>query len=260
MKTKTSKRLFSLLLACTMALSVFAMTVFASAETMQGGEMAEVMSSRAVSSNIKTSTAIQAPTVSYDNQTYNTVVVYNWTAGAGADQVAVTNDARYIYPMGSYTYSERTFIYEVGSKKCDAYNYLGRSYYSLTDTYSAGTTSLERLDGSVVRYGYDAKYTALGRFAYWLFSSDTSVPTSYDQEYFVWAHNSGFSRTIKGTIEYNGQIANIEVDIPMIGYKTSSVTVGGVTFSLRTGPNRCSIKADRGNVAAGSLRFVFGDA
>ena len=113
-------------------------------------------------------------------------------------------------------------------------------------------------DYILVRYGYESRYSAGGVFAYWVFSSESTVPTSYDKDYYIWKHNSSNGHTIKGTIQYKGQLADIEVKIPWIGYKTSSVEINGETFYLRTGPNKCSIKAASSNVHTHDLRFAFG--
>lgn len=255
MKTKTSKRLFSLLLACTMTVSVFAVAVFASAEYAQDSASTGRSNSRAIISNMKMSTSILAPDVTHT--VYNTAVVYHWSASTGADMVALSGDGTYYYSMGAHDYSEIAFIYDVGSKYCEPDNYIGKGYYSLTDTYSYDIESLEHEDNDALRYGYDATYKSLGKF--WPASAPTYIPTSFDQSGYVWYHNSGFSRTIKATIEYNGEVKNIEVNIPFVGYKTSSVVIGNVTFYLRTGPSRCSIRTDSSNLLSSNFNFVFGD-
>lgn len=75
--------------------------------------------------------------------------------------------------------------------------------------------------------------------------SRSTIATSYDQSGNVWDHDGSSSNTIKGTIVYNGEAKNIEVEIPWLGTAQSDeVQVGGRTFRLRAGPNRVSIKAD----------------
>lgn len=256
MKTKTSKRLFSLLLACTMAVSVLAMTVFASAEYAEDSTSIGRASNGSVISNMSMSTSIPAPTISYT--TFNTAIKYKWSPANGSDGVAMTDDERYYYLQGSGNYSISAFIYDIGSKYCEPDFYAGKTYRYQTGVYSAETASLEHLEGGVVRYGYEATYKALGKFS--PAAAPSYIPTSYDQSSFYWAHNSGFSRTIKGTIEYNGEVEDIEVNIPMLGYKTVTATVGNQKFYLRTGPNFCSIKVDNSGVSSAGFRFVFGDA
>lgn len=253
MKTKTSKRLFSLLLACTMAVSVLAMTVFASAEVAQDGTDANT-GSRAVGTAINTTSSILAP--NFTHRVYNTAVWYQWTPGTGGDQVAMTRDSLYYDIMGSY-YRDVAVVYEIGSRKCDPDYYAGKTYNSATNWYSSDTHSIEYLDGNVMRYGYDSQYPAVVRIPYWLYGPETKVPTRYDQTNFVWTHNLGDGDEIKATIEYNGEVADLEVTIPWIGYSTDSVTLNGVTFYLRTGPSKCSIKAGS-DVSVVDIRFAYG--
>lgn len=70
----------------------------------------------------------------------------------------------------------------------------------------------------MTRYGYDSLYPAVVRIPYWLYGPETKVPTRYDQTNFVWTHNLGDGDEIKATIEYNGEVADLEVTIPWIGY------------------------------------------
>ncbi len=194
-------------------------------------------------------------------ETYNVAVQYNWQVGMGGDEIALSPNGRDFSLMGDRVYRSNDFADGVGEKNCEPNLYAGKSYDSYSNTYS-GITTLEHEvymgDHYVVRYGYDANYNAVGIFPYWIFGPSATIPTSYDQEHYVWYHNSSNGHTIKGTIEYKGELQNIEVYIPWIGYKTSSVNVNGETFYLRTGPNRCSIIAKSSNLHAYDLKFAFG--
>lgn len=255
MKTKKSKRLFSLLVACVMAFSVSAMTVvFASAEAAHDEGLGARLNNRAVASAINTTSSIQAPNraVRY----YNTAVWYQWTPGTGGDQVAMTGNGLYYDVMGN-TYEDISVVYEIGSMQCDPDNYAGKTYNSATDWYSSSTNTLEHVVNGVTRYGYDAMYPAVVVIPYWLYGVETKVPQKYDQSNYVWTHGLGTGDKIKASIEYNGEVADLEVTIPWVGYATDSVTVGGVTFYLRTGPNKCSIKAGS-DVSVVNIRFAYG--
>ena len=206
--------------------------------------------------------SIAAPTVIWDNTQYNMIVRYDWRVGRGGDEIAMSRNWQHYFLMGDILYRTYEFPENTGTNHCDPDYFLGKSYDSYSQTYSSSYTSLEHDvdmgDYILVRYGYESRYSAVGVFAYWVFSSESTVPTSYDKDYYIWKHNSSNGHTIKGTIQYKGQLADIEVKIPWIGYKTSSVEINGETFYLRTGPNKCSIKAASSNVHTHDLRFAFG--
>ena len=211
---------------------------------------------------ISTQTSIAAPTVIWDNTQYNMIVRYDWRVGRGGDDLAMSRNWQYYNLIGDVIYRTYEFPEYVGTNHCDPDYFLGKSYNSSLKVYSSSYTSLEHdVDMGeyiLVRYGYESKYSAVGRFAHWSFGSESTIPTSYDQDHYIWNHNSSNGHKIKGTIAYQDQLADIEVTIPWIGYKTSSVVINGETFYLRTGPNRCSIKAQSSNLYAYKLNFFFG--
>lgn len=91
---------------------------------------------------------------------------------------------------------------------------------------------------------------------------NSNIYTTYDQSGNMWNHGGTSSKKIRGTIVYDGIAENIDVDIPWLGYKTSeSVTIKGVTFTLRCGPNKVSIKASSSVLCNGNTTFfAFGVA
>ena len=214
--------------------------------------------------DISTYASLEAPTVNWDNSQYNMVVRYDWRVGRGGDELAMSKNWQNYVLIGDDVYRTDEFPEDTGTNHCDPYYFLGKSYNSSSETYSYDYTSLEHDvdmgEYTLVRYGYDSKYTCVGRYAYWGFSSNSTIPTSYDQDHYLWYHHSSNGHTIKGTISYKGQLSNIEVAIPWIGYKTTSVTINGETFYLRTGPNKCSIKAGSSNIRPTDVRFAFGIA
>ncbi len=84
------------------------------------------------------------------------------------------------------------------------------------------------------------------------------MPTDWDQPGFVWSHGGAYANYIKATILYKGVISDIQVKIPLMGTYKESVILNGVTFNIRTGPNKCSITVDKSNVRAGEVQFAFG--
>ncbi len=71
-------------------------------------------------------------------------------------------------------------------------------------------------------------------------------------------HNAQAGDWVMGTIEYKGELKDVEVQIPASGTQESSVVVNGETFYLRTGPYRCSIRAVSSGLYVSNLRFAFG--
>ena len=107
----------------------------------------------------------------------------------------------------------------------------------------------------IIMYGYPCQYVSVGQLDY---GGAGYFPTSYYEDNFLWSHQSGNGHTIKGTIEYQGACSDIEVSIPWIGWRSTSVTLNGVTFSLRTGPNKCSIRCEQFGISVGDAHFAFG--
>lgn len=142
---------------------------------------------------------------------------------------------------------------------------LSLSVTSTLSIASANTASELETDikigytGSQVKHGIDCRYQYIDKYNY-VMSSGGDLPTKYDQQDFVWEHHSGSSAILKGTISYNNAIADIQVNVPWIGLNTSTATVGGVTFSFRTGPNKCSIKVSQSGITSASFRFAFARA
>lgn len=76
--------------------------------------------------------------------------------------------------------------------------------------------------------------------------TDGIIQSSYQADS-TWEHFGGTGDKIYFSIAYNGQVAEESEDlfltIPWIGYQSVSVVVNGVTFSVRTGPDKISVKA-----------------
>ncbi len=123
-----------------------------------------------------------------------------------------------------------------------------RTYYNDTKTYS----TVRRITTTHSTDEISTKYTIVNRTA-----SGNVIATNFDKSSNVWKHNGKNGKMIKGTIAHNGEAKNIEVKIPFIGYNISAeVEVGGVTFQLRTGPNKVSIKANK-EIKCDDTQIVF---
>lgn len=212
----------------------------------------------------KTDPDIQPPNLNHTS--YNTMVTYRWTVGYGADKVDLSRNLSYWtaeYDM-EYFDLESPGVYGTGEKYLQANFYYAKSYNSVTNLYSEKLTSVEHtviIDGvNHVRYGYDSLYAAVAGLPKASLSTAITVPTSFNQDNFVWYHNAKTAKTIKATIAYNNVVRNTEVTIPLLGYNSTYVIVNGVKFTLRTGPKKCSLIADQSGIPAYQIRFAFGIA
>ena len=112
-------------------------------------------------------------------------------------------------------------------------------------------------------YSFDNYFSNQARTAEYKIVNKTDfgdiIATSFDQSDNIWYHNSSTNHEIKGTIAYNGYAMNIEVNIPSSGTNLSEmITINGVSFQLRCGPNRVSIKASQSIICSNSIIFAFG--
>ena len=191
----------------------------------------------------------------------NTAVKYEWYVGVGGDKLALSHDFERYEIFDTTLYTEYALAKDYfNTNYCDPYYYACKSYDSNWNRYSKEVT-LEHVvyiedKVGIVRYGFESKYSATACLPYQTPNSGSNVPTSYDKGYFIANHNSKKGHRIVGTVWYDGICGDLEVSIPAIGYKSSSVTINGVKFSLRTGPNRCSIKASQ-SLPGGSVLYYY---
>ena len=131
------------------------------------------------------------------------------------------------------------------------------SYYRLYNKKEGTYTSYKYLMSRYSDYDVSATYATKAKS-----DINSNIYTTYDQSGNMWNHGGTSSKKIRGTIVYDGIAENIDVDIPWLGYKTSeSVTIKGVTFTLRCGPNKVSIKASSSVLCNGNTTFfAFGVA
>lgn len=216
-----------------------------------------VVSSTSAESTASSAIGVPTPVI----ETYNTAVVIAWAVGQGGTEVAVSTRDIYYNHTGLRTYREYVFteVHGADCLDCSPQYWYGKSYNSATDTYSDATTILRYVQNEDESMSYTASRQCLYPVVNGTKSvSSGTVPTSYDQTDYIWNHGGGSRNFIKGTLLFDDYICNMELDIPWIGYRTTEVTVNGVTISLRTGPNRCSIKVNQSDISWNRLTFTFG--
>ncbi len=266
---KKSKNVLSILFALCLLIVCSCGVVTSRAETISN-DSASVAPLAAGNSNpvctIYTSTSLEAgkdvqltaTNIYYNNVSlYNTAVVYKWSTNGYGTELALspTNASGTYHLMGSTTYNDIAFPQFTNSQECEPTFKYGKNYNSSTGSYSDYTTIAwehevweindageEELQYVQVKYAHECNRIVAGKFEP-VHYVGTAVPTDYDQNAFVWTHGLKTGKTIYGTVSYNGEINDIEVTVPWIGYKTTEVKLGGVTFSLRSGPSKVSIKA-----------------
>lgn len=210
----------------------------------------------------------------FNGAIYNCAVMYSWSASNGNLQLKYGLNDTY-KDMGSNTYTEYAFPrYTVASQdmndpyddfasRCEPNYKFGRSISGTTvsSEMNIGWDQYNKAkEYYIERYSYNCKYACVG-YLVKTHITEQNVPTKYDQDLFVWEHNGSKKQIIKATIKYKDQISNIEVEIPpMLKLNTSKVTLNGVTFYLRSGYKKCSIKTDEDNIKAADLHFAFGVA
>lgn len=205
------------------------------------------------------SSYIDSPSLSWTQ--FNTAVQFVWGAGSGGNALQFSRNGIDWSTVNSDTYILNEFSNILNhNNRCEPFEHMFRTYNTSTGEYS-GSDTLQQLryseDGYFYYfYGEFCKYEVVNGITRVVATS--YVPTSFDQSGYVWEHNSGYNHWIRGTIAYGDAIADIEVRIPFMFTYSSSVTLSGVTFTLRTGPNKCSIKAGSSNVLAGEVKFSFG--
>lgn len=218
--TKTKIKFITLFLATTIAVSLlFSLISFggnhANAETVNSEEEQVVLYS---------STAPEDPIFTYTRM--NTAVKYDWYAGDRGDMLELSNGYDSILHNGKHYTDYVMANHYFNTDYCDPQNFIGRSYSSASLEYSSETIIHRTIKGDsdgyeIERYGFESLFYATACLPYRTPDSGTTVPTSYDKGYFVNHHNSKNGDKIVGTIWYDNVCADIQVNIPVIGYKSS---------------------------------------
>lgn len=214
----------------------------------------DCISNKHNSNDIVLQTADTVSMPKYEYVKYNVAVQYKWNAGFNGDTLYMGSYA-YMRDVHSTTYSEIKWPRAVGYRNCDALAYIAKSYNYSTETFS-DTYNLEHTVNGTVRYGEDCNCSPIAFYDSTFLSG--SIPTSFDEDNFIWKHNHSNKDNIEATIQYNNIITNMKVEIPFWGTNKTVATLDGVTFELRTGPNKCSIRTTSKNISVKDISFGFG--
>lgn len=236
--------------------------VAASAEEISVAQE-EVMIENAITprASISTSYSINAPSFIIDDTSYIFAVKYDWHAGSGGDRVAgsLYSSSNYSIRNDSSHLTEISFPDQgatTSATLCETWRTYYRTYNTSTDQYSSDYVSVEMDDGDAYVYGRHCQKAPKAMFTNK--ASATYYCDDYDvTNYNVWSHGGGTNYIIIATVRYQDVCYNIKVKIPFLGYNTTSVTINNVKFSLRTGPNKCSLKCNSSTVYSSDVDFAF---
>ncbi len=147
---------------------------------------------------------------------------------------------------GSLWYTERQIVYM-------PLDTTGYPYYKYAAVYSRRGSQQTQAIALSTAYNLSTFSTTVTQ------STSSYIPISYDQDGInIWNHNGGSKDTIIGTIVYKGWYYDFEVGIPWLGYSSTTVTaIDGVVFSIRTGPNKVSVKANQEVSLSKTSAFAF---
>ncbi len=188
-------------------------------------------------------------------ESYYCGVLYRWYAGSEADDMSVTDNTTYRRLIGG-TYAQECSVVSVYNPSiCPCWhNNCAASYSSSTDEYS-DIVSIE--DFNLVNHGSFGR-SILTTTKYLVRTAVSSIPNQIDQDHFIWDHDGSSSNKIYATIEYNNEMIDVVLNIPLFGYRSATFSVGGQSFTMRTGPRRVSIKADASsNIPLNDFCFAF---
>lgn len=173
---------------------------------------------------------------------YNFGVSYQWTAGAGADDLSVSTSNVYYDLVGDIYFEENVVVNSYNPSFCPSYRSVAASYYSSLDEYSDFVYSTDFNTANPGQYA-QSRYSTTNYFKNE--NAVTQIPCQLDQVGFIWEHHANFNYRVYVTIRYNNEMVDVSVGIPFLfGYSSTDFTVGGQSFKLRTGPNKVSICAN----------------
>lgn len=179
-------------------------------------------------------------------------VQYQWFAGQGADDMSITNSPEYHDLIGGTYYHENSLVNYYNPSFCPSwYSSCAASYYSNLDEYSDFVYTTDFNNG---KYGQSIYATK----KYFSNPGISTIPCTIDQKNFIWKHDGSSSSVIYGTVVYNNEMVDITLDIPFLGYKSTTFSVGNQSFVLRTGPNKVSIRANsNASIPINDFGFAF---
>lgn len=217
-----------------------------------------------VNSKYETADILGIPTCDRDYDTYNMAVVYGWEAGSGGTKLALSHNTYYYDIFNTTQYEENAFPSSVNKIICIPNYQYGKTMNDIGQ-YS-GVLNLEhtiKIMGTtgniiqVVTSGDVPKYKCIAYYDFAPLPIGATVPKTFKQERFVWNHECSTGKTIRATIDYMGELRDIDIVVPSIFGRIKGVTIKGIEFEMRVGNSTVSIRTKNNGVSAFDIKFAY---
>ena len=248
MKFISKKNFIPLALAGAMALGSAALCAGVPARTASAAEETQAVHTQALPQEegvmplgYCTTAGIFKPDGDWDGITHNVFSAYKLTRkDPHASQIRGFSGASDRYPIFTYDLNlnaskNYVMVAQTNENIPQPYAFVIRAHCTGCNVSGYGIQPFLRVY-SYARSYYNSKTSKLSG----------TIPTSYDQSENLWEHGGGGTNIICFSIAYNGEVKDGEVQIPRLwGTNEIKLTVGGVEFGVRTGPNKVSVKANQ---------------
>lgn len=259
----------SSMIACVIVVSSFTgARIFRSASAYEQEEVISQLIVQNENEMTSTSSSLDKPIYEFDDATYIFAVKYDWYA-QGGDRVAFS-----MYPNRAFSicgdsphysqicFPDPTYANTPIPNVCSVhFGYYFKSYNTSTGNFSDSYSTCEEVISVTEANGYEHSQAIYGHQCA-LNPKDCyvthfdSIPTKWDVEgRNLWSHGGG--DVLVATIRYKDKVFNTKTSIPWLGWSTSSIVLDGVTFSIRTGPNKCSVICDKNDLSDSDFDFAF---
>ena len=211
------------------------------------GSKSIVFASAAEKTEISTRENLTPPLHSVER--YNCVAVHQFTQNDGwADYIRLRpeSESPYVY-HDLYVYPGRTAGYVV--LPVTPYTFACSPEFTKYQAYNPQTqkySTVQRIP--TTQYGTTKCFVNQAA----LYFRSEQFPTQFDLGYNEWDHNASVGAKVRFSVAYKGIVVDDELEVPLLGTRTWSETItysmmgaetSTVTFYVRIGPNKISVRA-----------------
>lgn len=190
---------------------------------------------------------LTAPT--HDVENHNCLAVHQFTQNDGwADYIRLRpeSESPYVY-HDLYVYPGRTAGYVV--LPVTPYTFACSPEFTKYQAYNPQTqkySTVQRIP--TTQYGTTKCFVNQAA----LYFRSEQFPTQFDLGYNEWDHNASVGAKVRFSVAYKGIVVDDELEVPLLGTRTWSETItysmmgaetSTVTFYVRIGPNKISVRA-----------------
>ena len=211
------------------------------------GSKSIVFASAAEKTEISTRENLTPPLHSVER--YNCVAVHQFTQNDGwADYIRLRpeSESPYVY-HDLYAYPGRTAGYVV--LPVTPYTFACSPEFTKYQAYDPQTqkySTVQRIP--TTQYGTTKCFVNQAA----LYFRSEQFPTQFDLGYNEWDHNASYDTEVRFSVAYKGIVVDGSLEVPLLGTRTWSETItysmmgaetSTVTFYVRIGPNKISVRA-----------------